>query len=71
MRQGPMNPSDQEAWLGEHIPHRLRAGLTGLQLQRELLTAIADANAPRNRLQSAGENVLEVITVKGQRAFGV
>jgi hypothetical protein len=40
-----MNPSDEQAWLGQHIPHRLRACLTWLPLQSELLTTITDANA--------------------------
>ena len=40
-----MKPSDEEVWLRQHIPHRLRACLTWLPLQSELLTTITDANA--------------------------
>jgi len=37
-----MNPSDQELWLAQHIPHRLRACLTGLPLQGEFMRTVED-----------------------------
>jgi hypothetical protein len=38
----PMNAADQEQWWAQHIPHRLRASLIGLPLQRELTKTIED-----------------------------
>lgn len=32
-----MNPSDQEKWRAQHIPHRLRVCLAGSPLQKELM----------------------------------
>jgi hypothetical protein len=37
-----MNAADQEQWRAQHIPHRLRACLTGLPLQHELTKTIED-----------------------------
>jgi hypothetical protein len=37
-----MNPTDQDRWLNEHIPHRLRACLADLRFQEEIMPTAAD-----------------------------
>ena len=37
-----MNPSDQEQWLVQHIPHRVAACLACLPLQEQLMPSAAD-----------------------------
>lgn len=36
-----MDPAKQDRWLSEHVPHRIRASLSGLALQDELMPATA------------------------------
>jgi hypothetical protein len=37
-----MNPEEQDQWLAEHVPYRIRASLTGLDFQNEFMPL--DAN---------------------------
>jgi hypothetical protein len=37
-----VNAKDQDQWLSEHIPHRLRACLTGLRFEEELMPETAN-----------------------------
>jgi hypothetical protein len=45
-----MNPSDEEQWLAQHIPHRVGACLTCLPLQEELMPSAADEET-RNKIR--------------------
>ena len=43
-----MNPEEQNQWLVQHIPHRLRACLAYSDVQKELMPDTADQESQRN-----------------------
>ena len=43
-----MNPEEQNQWLVQHIPHRLRACLAFSDVQKELMPDTADQESQRN-----------------------
>ncbi|HMF45947.1 MAG TPA: hypothetical protein VKE29_04685 [Candidatus Udaeobacter sp.] len=42
-----MNPEEQNQWLVQHIPHRLRACLAFSEVQKELMPDTADQESQR------------------------
>ena len=38
----PLNPEEQDQWLAEHVPYRVRASLTDLDFQNEFMPLDAD-----------------------------
>jgi hypothetical protein len=43
-----MDPSQQQEWLDQHVPHRLRACLPFLTLEEEMMPDAVDENARQN-----------------------
>jgi hypothetical protein len=59
-----MNHSDQEKWLAQHIPHRLRVCLAYSAVQKELLPDTVD----RDTLGKIGLNCVLIAAVEGRMA---
>jgi hypothetical protein len=54
-----MQPEEQDRWLTEHIPHRVRACLTGIPLQEELMRALDEDMCARIKMRCLSTAVFE------------